>query len=73
MCVSVAGATGTGAVDPVDHVQSFIDSLTDSVWHHVDAAYGGYFCSMLGGAQEDSLALETTRALSALKIGRAHV
>lgn len=73
MVVSVAGATGTGAVDPVHLVQDFLDKQRaakgDEVWHHVDAAFGGYFCSLLRGTlsrTETLLAPETKTALSAL-------
>lgn len=51
MIVSVAGTTELGECDPVHHVQDLLDRYQEkmglSFWHHVDAAYGGYFCSMI--------------------------
>lgn len=53
LVVSVSGATGTGTVDPIGKIQDAIDEITttsgETYWHHVDAAYGGYFCSLLNG------------------------
>lgn len=49
--VSVAGTTETGAVDPIDEIANLLDELRQQrglhIWHHVDAAFGGFFCSML--------------------------
>lgn len=48
--VSVAGTTETGAVDPIDKIQTLLDEYRAKglhIWHHVDAAYGGFFCTML--------------------------
>lgn len=49
--VSVTGTTETGAVDPVDGIQDLLDEWKQQhgihIWHHVDAAYGGFFCSLL--------------------------
>jgi len=61
MVVSVAGTTELGMIDPVDQVADLLDGLCEHrglhIWHHVDAAYGGYFCSVLQG---DSCALSAT-------------
>lgn len=47
MVVSVVGTTELGGIDPVDKVQSILDDLKKEsgihIWHHVDAAYGGFF------------------------------
>ncbi len=62
MVVSVAGTTEMGQLDPIHGVQEYLDSLCSQhgwhIWHHVDAAYGGFFCSLdrgpgsvLGGDQ----------------------
>lgn len=52
--VSVTGTTETGAVDPVDAIQDLLDEWKSQhgiyIWHHVDAAYGGFFCSLLRSA-----------------------
>lgn len=62
--VSVAGTTELGEIDPVDAVADHLDALRAEgvdIWHHVDAAYGGFFCALdpdeplLGGAQRRAL------------------
>lgn len=70
MVVSVAGTTELGEFDPIHLVQDTLDSyLKDfnlAIWHHVDAAYGGYFCSLLGdvtGKMENSV----MQALASIK------
>ncbi|MBT9588543.1 hypothetical protein IV102_34720 [bacterium] len=49
--VSVTGTTETGAVDPVHAIQDLLDRWRDQqglhIWHHIDAAYGGFLCSLL--------------------------
>ena len=49
MTVSVAGTTELGSVDPVDEVNELLREYREQqnihIWHHVDAAYGAYFCS----------------------------
>jgi glutamate/tyrosine decarboxylase-like PLP-dependent enzyme len=70
MVVSVAGTTELGVLDPVDRVQDLLDGLARErgihIWHHVDAAYGGFLCSM---QTDDSGLLGPTqrRALSAIR------
>ena len=48
--VSVAGTTELGDFDPIDQVQACLDELKQKegldIWHHVDAAYGGFFSSL---------------------------
>lgn len=52
--VSVVGTTETGGVDPVDEVDAVLEEWRSEhgihIWHHVDAAYGGFFCSLLRGS-----------------------
>ena len=37
-----AGTTGTGAVDPLEAMADYCEA--NSIWFHVDAAYGGFVC-----------------------------
>lgn len=39
--VSSAGTTNTGAIDPLDEVNRVCAKY--GTWHHIDAAYGGFF------------------------------
>ncbi len=69
---TVAGTTEAGEIDPIAAVSDLLDGFRKEgvdIWHHVDAAYGGFFCSMLGGEAEKALDPERRAALSA--IGRA--
>jgi len=66
---SVTGTTEAGEIDPVDRVADMLDQLKEEgihIWHHVDAAYGGFFCTLLGGPDEGVLAIEQRSALRAI-------
>ena len=69
MVVSVAGTTELGMVDPVDAVADRLERYRDEeglhIWHHVDAAYGGYLCSTFRDG-ESALDTPAVRALQAL-------
>lgn len=69
MVVSVAGTTELGDFDPVDEVNEYLEELRSEkgihLWHHVDAAYGGFFCSM-GGDRHHVLTTSMTDALDAI-------
>ena len=47
MVISVVGTTELGEVDPIDQIAEVLDSWRENegidIWHHVDAAYGGFF------------------------------
>lgn len=46
MVVSVAGTTEMGEIDPIDETQNLLDQYAKQgihIWHHIDAAYGGFF------------------------------
>ncbi len=47
LVVSVVGTTELGGIDPVCEVQDVLDRWRSAsgvhIWHHVDAAYGGFF------------------------------
>lgn len=70
MAVSVAGTTEAGEIDPVDRLHDLLDEWVVQrgwrIWRHVDAAYGGFLCSMLGGAHERVLSDASRRALKAI-------
>lgn len=70
MAVSVAGGTGTGAVDPAHAVQDILDrhraATGENVWHHIDAAYGGYFCSLLSSELREALSCDVRLALAGI-------
>ncbi len=50
MVVSVAGTTEMGDFDPIDEVADYLNFLKEQdglhIWHHVDAAYGGFFSAL---------------------------
>ncbi|UOF01528.1 pyridoxal phosphate-dependent decarboxylase family protein [Bdellovibrio reynosensis] len=72
MAVSVLGTTELGMIDPIHKVQEVLDSYRASkgwhIWHHIDAAYGGFFCSLLGQdiTVSNALSTESLKALSAV-------
>jgi len=41
LIISSAGTTDVGAVDPLEDLGSIADKY--NLWHHIDAAYGGFF------------------------------
>jgi glutamate/tyrosine decarboxylase-like PLP-dependent enzyme len=45
--VSLVGSTELGAIDAIDEIQKILDTWRIEqgihIWHHVDAAYGGFF------------------------------
>jgi glutamate/tyrosine decarboxylase-like PLP-dependent enzyme len=69
MTVSVAGTTELGTVDPVDKVNDLLRYYHEEegihIWHHVDGAYGGYFCSTFRDGDSE-LDPESVRAFSSL-------
>lgn len=68
--VSVAGTTEAGEIDPVNGVCDLLDDLRNNgvdIWHHVDAAWGGFLCSMLGGEAEYALRDSARLALAAVR------
>lgn len=70
MAVAVAGATETGAVDPLDRLYDRMDHWRTErgwrIWRHVDAAYGGFLRAMLDGPSEAALAPPIADALRAM-------
>ncbi|MHA6288139.1 pyridoxal phosphate-dependent decarboxylase family protein [Maricaulis sp. CAU 1757] len=72
--VSVAGTTETAKIDPIDRIADRLDNWRHErgwrIWHHVDAAYGGFLCTIPGGPHETVLRPEAVAALKA--VSRAH-
>lgn len=70
MVVSVAGTTELGQCDPIEKVQDRLDDLKSKkkwdIWHHVDAAYGGYFCSLLKDGGSDILGPAVSESFAAI-------
>jgi glutamate/tyrosine decarboxylase-like PLP-dependent enzyme len=68
--VSVAGTTELGMVDPIDEVQDLLDEYKKDdihIWHHVDAAYGGIYTSMISDSEvNQGLSPYSIKALRAL-------
>lgn len=64
--VSVLGTTEMGFVDPIDEIQQLLDQYKKQgihIWHHVDAAFGGFFAAMKA---MPSLSPDVRQALGAL-------
>jgi aromatic-L-amino-acid decarboxylase len=66
--VSTAGTTNTGAVDPLDAIADLC--TRESMWHHVDGAYGAFFYLLdelapvlRGLARADSLTLDPHKGM----------
>lgn len=66
--VSNAGTTNTGAVDPLSKLADLTESY--GLWHHIDAAYGGFFnlCEegkkiLKGLERSDSIVLDPHKGL----------
>ena len=70
MAVSVAGTTETGEIDPIHRLHERLDRWRVErglhIWRHVDAAYGGFLCSLLGGSDEGDLSPDSIAALRAI-------
>lgn len=72
MVVSVLGTTELGMIDPVDKIQELLNRYRNekgwNIWHHIDAAYGGFLCSLQGPDQTVSNALsdESLHAIQAV-------
>ncbi|MBI2260753.1 MAG: decarboxylase [Caulobacterales bacterium] len=73
MAVGVAGTTETGEIDPIDILHDRLERWEAErglhIWRHVDAAYGGFLCAILGGPDEAVLTPASAAALRG--IGRA--
>jgi aromatic-L-amino-acid decarboxylase len=68
LVVASAGTTNTGAVDPIDAVADV--AASESLWLHVDAAYGGFFqltergrAAFAGIERADSITLDPHKGM----------
>ncbi|MCH8569233.1 MAG: hypothetical protein LAT67_13240 [Balneolales bacterium] len=70
MVVSVAGTTELGEMDPIHKIQTVLDHFKQEygwhIWHHVDAAYGGFLCT-IDTAASDVISENMTFALDAIR------
>jgi len=70
MIVSVAGTTETGQIDPVKSVSELLAEWNRErgwrIWHHVDAAYGGFFCTAARSGCGDELSPQAAASLHAI-------
>lgn len=64
LVVSVAGTTETGTIDPVEQIVELIWQLAPDAWHHVDAAFGGFFAAV----GEPGLSAPTAKSMRALAL-----
>src|SRR5690606_32682130 len=71
MAVGVAGTTETGEIDPIDGLHDRLERWEAErgvhIWRHVDAAYGGFLCAILGGPDEAVLTPASVAALRAVR------
>ena len=69
MTVSVVGTTELGGIDPVCEVQNLLDEREKSdgihIWHHADAAYGGFFRT-LDLKESKALSQDSLKSLAAI-------
>lgn len=69
--VSVAGTTETGAFDPIDAIFDHLDDLAEvrgwSIWRHVDAAYGGFFRTLVARPGDQGIGVRAKSSLEAIK------
>ncbi len=71
MVVSVAGTTELGTFDPIDRIQQVLDDYRSrhgvDIYHHVDAAYGGFFAAnVCGDTDSCNLGDGVCRAIEAI-------
>lgn len=73
MVVSLAGSTELGTIDPVNEVAALLKEYETKhglhIWHHVDAAYGGFLTSI--GNKSSALSSHSKKALSSLCLAQS--
>ena len=61
--VSIVGPTEEGAIDPLHEIEAVRADVQDeglTLWHHCDAAFGGFFASMLPKTDDGAFADPST-------------
>lgn len=70
LVVSVAGSTELGEIDPIHLLNQEILNLNRNksihLWHHCDAAYGGYYASLAHQKQTTRLSKDSCHAIKAI-------
>lgn len=67
MVTSVAGSTEFGGIDPVHKVNQILQKYRPlEFWHHVDAAYGGFYCCLLDQPESSHLTPWVLESLNAI-------
>lgn len=68
LLVSSAGTTNTGSIDPLNELADVAGRF--GLWHHIDAAYGGFFClwdegrrALAGIERGDSITVDPHKGL----------
>lgn len=69
--VAIVGTTELGTVDPIQAIVTTLDELEREhglrIWLHLDAAYGGFFRSVIRGEAAGSIDVGVLRDLTAMK------
>lgn len=79
LVVTVAGTTELGEFDPINDVQNLLDHHKEKyhhhIWHHVDAAYGGFYCTLMHqtdyGPEDPALPPEVRNALLSIRLANS--
>ena len=61
--VSIVGTTEEGAIDPLHEIEAVRSAVAEdglTLWHHCDAAFGGFFASMLPKSEDGTFADPST-------------
>jgi glutamate/tyrosine decarboxylase-like PLP-dependent enzyme len=69
LVVSVFGTTEFGISDPIDEISNLLVRYKRElgfIWHHIDAAYGGFFAATSRSIAKTSLSEKTFKAMLAL-------
>lgn len=71
--ISVAGTTELGTIDPLNEIHRVLNQYESEnfhIWHHIDAAYGGFLCSLIGSI-ENLISDELLKKLKAISFSNS--